>query len=291
MSQCIDSLDNVQKICEKENYRLIDEEGSGSFKRTYKVEDENGGCFALKIFKTNNFDVRTEREIGAMVKCNHPNIAKIIKIDSYIENVYLVEEFFSGGTLAEKMEISLLNFSEVIKFGEQLISAIEHISLLNLVHRDIKPQNLLFNDDKDSIILTDFGLVRDLNESSLTQSFANFGPCTPLFAAPEQLNNDKSLIDWRTDQFSLAITLAIGFFGYHPFESELKDNLDTINRIANRGKYSEKFKSSVEKLGLFSLSRMLSPWPVERYGNIEILKKEWLSQGGLNNGSISPDGI
>ena len=251
MSEPIDATLIAKAICEKNSFNYLAKVGQGTFKETFKVSDASSIIYALKIFKSGEMDIRTEREINAMTRCNHPGIAKIVEINAHAGIPYLIEDFFDGGTLHEKIaKKGLLDFNHTLALGRALIEAIEHIATLKLVHRDIKPENILFRTNDESPILTDFGIVRDLTATSVTNTMWQSGPCTPQFAAPEQLNNDKVQIDWRTDQFSLAITLTYCIFGNHPFMSR-DDSIDNaINRVANRENTSPEFDSFIEEFGM-----------------------------------------
>ncbi|MGO4780240.1 serine/threonine protein kinase, partial [Lysobacter sp. 2RAB21] len=110
-----------------------------------------------------------------------------------------------GGTLEAKLLTRSISPDEVRYIGLCLADVLDHLNDRRLVHRDIKPANILFASDGQTPILTDFGVVRVLDQPSLTRDFVGFGPGTPAYAAPEQLNNEKQLIDWRTDQFGLAV--------------------------------------------------------------------------------------
>jgi serine/threonine protein kinase len=134
-----------------------------------------------------------------------------------------------------------------------------------LVHRDIKPDNIMFRDNSDLPVLVDFGIVRDLSESSITQTWMPMGPGTPYYAAPEQLNNEKHMIKWRTDQFSLGIVLGICLTGNHPFGETGKSPNDAIIAVASRNKCSEEFKTKVIELGFEGIFKMIEPWPIGRY--------------------------
>src|ERR1019366_6088976 len=113
-----------------------------------------------------------------------------------------------GGTLGDRLKSGLCTRDAVKALGSGLIRAIEHLHGLGLVHRDIKPENVMYRArDSDQPVIVDLGLVRDLAASSITQSWFAQGPGTPLFAAPEQLNNRKELIDWRADQFAVGVSL------------------------------------------------------------------------------------
>ncbi len=125
--------------------------------------------------------------------------------------------------------------------GAQLIAAIAHIAELHLVHRDIKPDNIMFRSHGTTPVLTDFGVVRDLSDSSITPTWAARGPGTPFFSAPEQLRNEKSLIDWRTDQFALGIVMAQVVFGEHPYRVSGASDSDVVERVLSRQRTADWF--------------------------------------------------
>ena len=168
--------------------------GKGAFKETFHVKAD-GVSEALKIYRPGFSAERTKRETEAMKRCAHPNIARLISIEPFKwkGTTYLIaqEEFLAGGTLTTRLEKSgHLNASQILDLGEALIDAVAHIASHDLVHRDLKPDNVLFREDGDTPVIVDFGLVRDLTQNSLTQTWALQGPGTPFFAPPEQLLNE-----------------------------------------------------------------------------------------------------
>ncbi|CAM3594395.1 Protein kinase-like protein [Paracidovorax anthurii] len=116
-------------------------------------------------------------------------------------------------------------------------------------------------------VLTDFGIVRMLNQPTLTQAFAQMGPGTPAYAAPEQLTNDKALIDWRTDQFDLAIVLAECLLGHHPFLASGKTIPEAIMAVAARHEMPAENAARLAALGFGALRTALKPWPIARFRN------------------------
>lgn len=275
---------NLQKmalnICKDYNFNFMGKVGEGSYKETFKVVSEKNEVLALKIFKKGNSVERTSREIDAMIRCNHPNIGKIMYVSEYIscdkKYLFSIEEFLSGGNLQQYISKNgLLPRKELIRMGKTLIDAIGHIASKNLVHRDIKPENVMFRKDKKTPVIVDFGLVRDLNKKSLTQTWLMQGPGTPYFAAPEQLNNEKNLIDWRTDQFALGVLFSLCYFGIHPYEHPEDGMGDVVNRIASRDSIYEIFIKKAKEEGLAPLIKMVKPWPVQRFRNVKELAYVW----------------
>jgi len=97
----------------------------------------------------------------------------------------------------------------------------------NIVHRDLKPRNIIIRPNKLPVII-DLGIARFLDLDSLTNTLNLMGPCTPIYAAPEQLSNRKQLINPRTDFFSLGIILLELLLGHHPFDPRVLKNGNSI---------------------------------------------------------------
>ena len=275
------SLETIAKvICAEYNMSYVKKVGEGSFKETFKVYSNEGIVGALKVFKASNSAERSSREIDAMLRCDHPNIGKIRFMDNYNyngkNNLFTIEEFFSGGTLGEHLKKNGdLSKKDTVRLGLLLIDAIKHIASKDLVHRDIKPENVMFSTDISHPVIVDFGLVRDLSNKSLTQTWLMSGPGTPFYSAPEQLNNEKNLIDWRTDQYALGVLLSLSLFGIHPYAKQGDNMAQVVIRVARRDSVNSDFKQAVKNNGVSPLSKMVKQWPVERYRNIEELYHEW----------------
>jgi len=283
-----DQLDRVAaSICEAQGLILRDHLGSGAFKTVFRVEDAKMHAYALKVIHGRSASPRTEREAEAIRRCSHPSIARLLRLDvhSYqdTEFDFTLEEYIDGGTLESRLaNEGYLDDETAIELGESLIDALAHLAALGLVHRDIKPANIMYRAGTDRPVLVDFGLVRDLSASSLTPTHLGRGPGTPYFAAPEQLNNDKYLIDWRTDQFSLGVVLCLARFGLHPYQQvgEPAFSPMTVERVAERASRGSAFYENVRQSSLSCLDRMTDPWPISRFRNPDQLAEAWCSQKG-----------
>jgi serine/threonine protein kinase len=254
-------------------------EASGNFKETFKATTDKGQHIALKLLDPSKCNPsRSDREISAMKKCNSPFIGKLydygtFKANNGITYYFSLEEFLDGGTLTSKMANKKLPPDTVRKYAIPLVKALDHLKALDLVHRDIKPDNIMFRKKSSTAVLVDFGLVRDLSESSLTKTWLPQGPGTPFYAAPEQLNNEKQLIKWRTDQFCLGIVLGICLTGQHPFTEPGMTGPATVEAVAQRKPCATQFKNEVNSLGLGGIVKMLEPWPIRRYSTPNELLK------------------
>jgi serine/threonine protein kinase len=273
----------ARAVCVQSGYEYIGQVGEGAFKETYKAR-EGDVVHALKVHRPGATSERVEREIWAMLQCNHPNIARLRHLDTIVvaghgRCLYTVEEFLGGGTLANRVAAAKLTPQETLAIGELLVSAIGHIAANDLVHRDIKLENIMLREDGHTPVIVDFGLVRALGETSLTGTWAPRGPGTPFFAPAEQLCNDKYLIDWRADQFSLAVSLAIATFGQHPYSLDARESPgEVVNRVAEHTPLPTAFSARAKAARLPALVRMAAPWPVERYRTPDALIAAWRAQ-------------
>lgn len=256
------------EFSKKNNLKDVTFAGMGAYKETFKVTSEPKAFAALKLLNPAKCNLeRSEREIDAMKRCDSPHIAKLYESGEYLASdgvkyMFSMEEYLDGKTLTDKLG-SNLSVDTVRRYGICLATALKHLNELRLVHRDIKPDNIMFRANSDDPVLVDFGLVRNLAETSLTQTWLPQGPGTPYYSAPEQLNNKKNLIDWRTDQFSLAIVLGICLTGQHPFART--NPAETVIAISQRRNCTSHFQIEAVKLGFSNLLKMMQPWPIHRF--------------------------
>ncbi len=256
--------------------------GTGAFKETFGATLSDGRQAALKVYKPGFNVQRVIREVEALTRCKHAGIAELFAIEAFdvsgISYVVSTEELLSGGTLSQKLAIGLLPSREVLVIGAALIDAMSTIAGNRLVHRDLKPDNIMFRGDGVSPVVVDFGLVRDLAAESITQTWQMQGPGTPLFAPAEQLRNDKAMIDWRADQFSLGVLLAYSAFGFHPYDHGGDHPEAIVERVAVRGNLGSQFIHAAEGANLGCLISMVQPWPISRFRTPAALSEHWNKQ-------------
>lgn len=241
----------------------------GASKETYRGVAVGGGPVALKVVNRDKIDEeRTDREIAALKRCCTPRVAKLFErvifqaSDGKTYDV-VVEEFLGGGCLSDLLPTMPLD--EVRRIALELATALGEIFPLRLVHRDIKPANVMFRESGNIPVLVDFGLVRDLAESSLTMTWLPSGPGTRFYSPPEQLLNEKNLIDWRSDQFALGVLVAERLFGRHPYQDEGMTPQEAIRSVAQRSPLPASFLRCARDADFQFLERMLSAWPASRF--------------------------
>jgi serine/threonine protein kinase len=272
----------AQAICAASGYTFGGGFNHGSFKETFLATKKDGEKLALKVLRPGCPTERSDREVDAMKRCAHPNIVALIELAEFdhkgAKYTYLLEQFMEGGSLDERLSSGLLDRKNVLALGDELIRALVHIAEKDLVHRDFKPANILYASPRGEALVCDFGIVRDLSKESLTKTFLLAGPGTPFFAAPEQLNNDKSLIDWRTDQFAVGVTLALAHLGYHPYQADSETPEQAILNVVSRKGPAERFVKAIAAVKLPALEKMVARWPVGRFRLPDELLVEWRKQ-------------
>jgi len=270
----------AEEICKVLKGTLGPELGQGAAKHTFRAEIAGYGPVALKILDPAFPADRLAREVAAMQRCKDPAIGQLLKFDRISVGgtafPYFLEEFHSGGSLQEWVDQhGPLTPSQARDIARRLAAAIVHLRGQNLVHRDIKPANILLRSGLDTPVLTDFGIVRDLNASALTHSHLMHGPGTPLYASPEQLRNEKHMIDWRTDQFCLGVTIAMCTLGSHPYAQGGDSGAAWISRVMHRQTPRPTFATECVAASLSGLPRMVAAWPVHRFQDGDQLVQAW----------------
>jgi WD40 repeat protein len=160
---------------------------------------------------------RFVREARAAAAVTHDNVIDIHAVEDAGAVPYLVMQFIDGRTLQEKLDrTGPLPLKEILRIGLQVAAGLAAAHTQGLVHRDVKPANILLENSVERVRITDFGLARTVDDASLTQSGIIAG--TPAYMSPEQANGAK--IDPRSDLFSLGSVLYTLCAGHAPFRAE-----------------------------------------------------------------------
>lgn len=197
-----------------------------------------GKDVVLKIIKNyNSSEARVEREIAAVSKLNSAYVPAVLehgkkKIDGE-ERYYLVEPYLQGNNykqvLSGKPQQPIL---EVLELTGALLKAVVDFEKARLVHRDIKPDNLIV-DNVGKIWIIDFGLVRHLDLESVTPSGMGHGVGTLGYAPPEQFRNLKRELDSRADIYSVGVVSYEALIGSNPHVRAPNDILTVLRRMTN----------------------------------------------------------
>jgi serine/threonine protein kinase len=168
------------------------------------------------------------REARAAAAVVQEHVVAVYAVDQAGGLPYLVMEYVSGHSLQDRLdEHGQLSLLEILRIGMQAASGLAAAHAQGLVHRDVKPANILLENGVERARLTDFGLARAAADAGLTQTGTVVG--TPHFMAPEQARGEP--VDHRADLFSLGSTLYAMCAGYPPFRAE--SPLAVVRRVSD----------------------------------------------------------
>jgi eukaryotic-like serine/threonine-protein kinase len=204
-----------------DQFQVAYEIGRGGDSRTFLAIDREGQKVALKILHPEVFESvaadRFLREISLASRLNHPHIARLLDSGERDWLVYLVTDFIDGPSLRELLGRSQqLGVGGTLRVGCELLEALDHAHQLGIVHRDVKPENVLISPDRGAV-LVDFGISRAIVTSAtdqITRTGISVG--TPAYMSPEQINGEQN-IDGRSDLYSLGCVLFECLAGRAPF--------------------------------------------------------------------------
>lgn len=238
------------------SYKLTREKstelGRGSFSIVYigiSCLDQDyikkGDKVAIKVIKTRNLTAKAlevlEDEISIMnlIKTNpHPNIVYCYDVIRLHNEVFIIMEYCDSGDLATIIKRPIKEKYAQFYFC-QLSNGLKYLDYHNIIHRDIKPKNILLTNNRRILKIADFGLAKKIIDISLNETVCG----SPLYMAPEIINNNP--YNNQTDLWSIGMILYEMLYGEHPFEKcksvpELKDQLqktqipippsDTLNK-------------------------------------------------------------
>jgi len=205
----------------KGRYKLIDEIESGSFGTVYIARDMESNClYAAKIMhpehaRDSSLTSRFQREAYILQGLSDPHIVRIIDYGNDGDVYYIVEEFVDGQSLKYYITTSgRIEPLRALNYTKQIAEGLEAAHKHGVVHRDIKPQNILIN-NVGVVKITDFGMARGEDTATITGTDEFMG--TPYYISPEQVDSGH-LADTRSDLYSLAIVFFEMLTGRPPFE-------------------------------------------------------------------------
>ncbi len=224
-----DFVDNVLRPADKPgilgllgSYEILQIIGTGGMGRVYKAMDPTLNRYvAIKLIAPQLSTSRGARkhfarEARAAAAISHENVVQIYSVPEVDGIPYLVMEYVPGISLQQKLDRrEPVELKEILRIGQQTASGLAAAHAQGLIHRDIKPPNILLEQGQDRVKITDFGLARMVDDASLTQSGVLAG--TPQFMAPEQARGEAQ--DHRVDLFSLGSVLYTLCTGSPPFRA------------------------------------------------------------------------
>ena len=166
------------------------------------------------------------REARSSAQVRHENVVQVYEVGEQ-PLPYIAMEFIPGETLQQRLDrTGPLDVAEVVRIGRQIAEGLAAAHATDLIHRDIKPGNILLEGGQHRVKITDFGLARAADDASMSQSGIIAG--TPMFMAPEQAKGET--LDQRADLFSLGSVLYAMAAGRPPFRAN--GTLAVLKRVA-----------------------------------------------------------
>ncbi len=203
-------------------YQVIEELGKGGMGRVYKVFDtEIREKVALKLLNPEiagdeKTIERFRNELKTARKISHKNVCRMYHLSKFEDTQYITMEYVSGEDLKSMIHMmGQLSSGQAITIAKQVCEGLGEAHRLGVVHRDLKPQNIMIDRDGNARIM-DFGIARSLKARGITDAGVIIG--TPEYMSPEQVDGRET--DQRSDIYSLGIILYEMVTGRLPFEGE-----------------------------------------------------------------------
>lgn len=246
--------------------RIVGSGGTGIVLKAYDTELHR--VVALKVLAAHlahnaSSRLRFAREARAAAAILHPNVLPIYNVEANGEAPYLVMQYVAGESLQARVErLGPLPVEESLRIAKQTAAAIAAAHQQGLIHRDVKPANILLEDKTDRVVLSDFGLARSADDAAVTST--GFVAGTPQYMSPEQASGEA--FDHRTDLFSLGSVLYFMLTGRPPFRGN--SAVAVLHRVCKYPHQSiSQLNNQVPREVVYCVDVLLRKKPQHRYAS------------------------
>jgi eukaryotic-like serine/threonine-protein kinase len=203
-----------------DRYEILAAAGRGGMGHVYRARHLTlQKHVALKVLATNptgDYEIRFAREARALARLDHPNCVRVLDHGQHDDTQYLVMEHLEGETLHALLAEGRVSTSRALQIARQLLFALSHAHGQGVIHRDVKPENVMLVHGGRRAVLIDFGLASIADEAALTGNGMCLG--SPSYLAPERLLGQPH--DTRTDLYAVGVILYEMVAGVRPFAGD-----------------------------------------------------------------------
>jgi tRNA A-37 threonylcarbamoyl transferase component Bud32 len=268
-----------------DRYKIIRELGRGGMAVVYRAVDSMlDRNVAVKMIlsessgkgRSDKLLKRFNREAKTLASLSHPNIVKVLDYGEHEGTPYLVMEFISGGALKTRMG-KPMPYAEAAALLVPIARALQHAHQQRIVHRDVKPENILIN-DSDQPMLSDFGILKlvDVEEShGLTGTGKIVG--TPAYMSPEQIRGRE--VDGRADMYSLGIVFFEMVSGRKPYNANTPIEL-SMQHLHDPIPKAKQFVRDLPAEADQVIAKSIAKNPEDRYQNMAAFAEALEKLGG-----------
>lgn len=250
-------------------------ESSGQ-KQVYLVENAKKEKYIVKVGKCeylSSFE-RIVREVNILKSISSDFYPRMLNFYSNTETFEfkIVEEYIDSSTLRDILSTYTHNEHKSISLIISILKGLSIIWEKGIVHRDLKPENILIRTSNDFPVIIDLGIARIVEGKSLTRTIMHMGPHTMGYGAPEQVQNQKDIISYKTDLFAIGVLLAELILQVNPFSPQHLNNHNSINENIVQSNYTLNTNdySISERLSTI-IHKLLSVQPYKRYRSYQRL--------------------
>jgi serine/threonine protein kinase len=263
-----------------DRYRVKSQLGKGSMAYVFLAEDHRLKTDVVikvpkpELFTTQDFRERFKRESQLLVRFSHPHVVGVLDVGEYDGLPYVVMPLLSGGSLLDRLkkdgnEKKQMTPESLRDWVPGVARALDFCFRKGLVHRDVKPANILFDDDNNAFV-GDFGLSKVMygehTELNSSETMAGIVLGTPNYVSPEVIHGKP--YDGRADQYSLGITVYQMLFGRAPMQGA-SPTVTMINQTQRKLKLLSEIRPDVSRRLALAIQKSIEKQPQDRFACCE----------------------